>query len=597
MNIYFSRVLKAWSFFDNYCDHRLWKLIPMVAFLSILDIVGLMSLVPIMLQIFNWGGDLAFDEQASLPIIGRLLNKDLDSTVLIFILLGIFLLKGCIAFFINYFRLSVSADFARSVRTSLVEMLGERDGRARDIRASGEFSNLLLDQTNRLEKGFNNYQGIFVQAIQVFLLCITISLINWLFMVLGLFTLLLLGMLFARLNRILVDQSCNLVKASSALGALCVEVINCISYLTATNQFQYMRKRLHDRGNVVVEASRRVAVYSSILPAFKEVIILSVAIAAGVFALSALMLDPAVIATSALILFRLVSSLVAFQKSIQTFFSRFGTYELISGILNEHDRDYSAKPTARLYSEAKRDFKIDSISMDNVSFGYSSSAIILSDISLEIGRGERIWLQGPSGCGKSSLVKLMVGLNEASAGTVYINNYDISNLDRNLYSDRVGYVTSKNSIFSGTVFENLFLKFEAGDLCHEKLEQARFLLNEVGLIAEIGARQDIFDLELQEGGMGLSSGQAQRLQVVRELLRDIDFLILDEANSALDFESQRLLLALLNNVEDITIVFVSHRHLDEFKIDRRIEVIDGRLSCINFFSGGPEHDGRCKSRS
>ena len=177
-----------------------------------------------------------------------------------------------------------------------------------------------------------------------------------------------------------------------------------------------------------------------------------------------------------------------------------------------------------------------SLRFEQVSYAYEKENLVLQDIDLEVKSGEVVALVGSSGAGKSTLASLAASYLTPTAGTVWVNDQPLSELSLSDYRSKFGVVLQYDFLFDGTLRENLlFVKPEASE---QELEQAL-------TAAHVKEFTDKFekgiDTIIGERGVKLSGGQRQRLAIARALLADPELLILDEATSSLDTESESLI--------------------------------------------------------
>ncbi len=202
--------------------------------------------------------------------------------------------------------------------------------------------------------------------------------------------------------------------------------------------------------------------------------------------------------------------------------------------------------------------KIEKLTFEDVSFGYRAATTqALAGISYEVSHGETIAFVGPSGSGKTSLVKLLVGLYEPTAGTIRYNGVPYTEIDKEELRKQIGFVTQDTQLFSGTIRENLlFVNSAASDEeCLAALTKAQ-----CQNLLERGGQG--LDTVIGEGGVKVSGGEKQRLSIARALLRDPNILIFDEATSALDSITEGEIVKTIRDVssvhEHITIL-IAHR--------------------------------------
>lgn len=219
-----------------------------------------------------------------------------------------------------------------------------------------------------------------------------------------------------------------------------------------------------------------------------------------------------------------------------------------------------------------------SIDFDNVSFKYDedSDAYQLKDIDLHIKSGEVIGILGPTGSSKSTLVQLIPRLYDISEGSLKVGGHDIKDYDLKTLRDEVTIVLQKNTLFSGTILENL----KWGD-ANASFEEVVAMAKIAQADEFVSQRSDGYESELGQGGSGVSGGQKQRLTIARSLLKKPKILILDNSTSAVDTKTEAKLLEGFKNLDkDMTQIIISQR-LSSFEQADRIVVMDnGEISDI-----------------
>ncbi|WP_394020009.1 ABC transporter ATP-binding protein [Anaerococcus cruorum] len=219
-----------------------------------------------------------------------------------------------------------------------------------------------------------------------------------------------------------------------------------------------------------------------------------------------------------------------------------------------------------------------SIDFYNVSFKYEedSDAYQLKNVDLHIKSGEVIGILGPTGSAKSTLVQLIPRLYDITEGSLKVGGHDIKDYDLKTLRENVTIVLQKNTLFSGTIIDNL------------KWGDSNASFDEVVAMAKIAQadefvreRSDGYESELGQGGTGVSGGQKQRLTIARSLLKKPKILILDNSTSAVDTKTEAKLLEGFNNLDkDMTQIIISQRLSSFEKADRIIVMDNGEISDI-----------------
>jgi ATP-binding cassette subfamily B protein len=196
------------------------------------------------------------------------------------------------------------------------------------------------------------------------------------------------------------------------------------------------------------------------------------------------------------------------------------------------------------------------VRFDDVEFSYDNGAgPVLRGLSLDVGAGETHAIVGATGAGKSTVVKLLLRLYEAQSGSVTIDGVPVEDLSFMSLRGAIGYVGQDTFLFDGTVAENL--RYGAPDATDEQLREAATLAEAHEFIM---ALPNGYDTPVGERGVRLSGGQRQRLTIARALVRNPSILVLDEATSAVDNETEAAIQrSLLRVSHQRTTIVIAHR--------------------------------------
>ena len=195
----------------------------------------------------------------------------------------------------------------------------------------------------------------------------------------------------------------------------------------------------------------------------------------------------------------------------------------------------------------------------------------LTGVNLTIDAGRTLGITGGVGSGKSSLVLLLAGIAAPSSGTLTFNGVDAAAIDPHAYRGRIAYVPQEPFLFSATVAENIAMGSEQ-EVSRDRIAAAARL---AAVDEDIARFPDGYDTMVGERGITLSGGQRQRVAIARALVRDSDLLIMDDALSSVDSETETAILTSLRTLQaSRTIVIVSHR-VSALKLADRIAVMEG----------------------
>jgi subfamily B ATP-binding cassette protein MsbA len=274
-----------------------------------------------------------------------------------------------------------------------------------------------------------------------------------------------------------------------------------------------------------------------------------------------------------ILLFKLYDPVRKFAYFYNSFQQAMGASSSIFGFLDAKD-DVKEKPHATVLKGFAQ-----SVRFENVGFSYSTEEgehQILHHVDLDVTAGEVLALVGPSGAGKSTLVNLIPRFFDVSWGRILIDGHDLRDLSLGSLRRQVAQVTQETILFNDTVRNNI--AYGRPDVPLKLVKQAaqNALAHDFILRMPQG-----YDTVIGEKGFRLSGGERQRLAIARAILKDAPILILDEATSSLDAESESLVQAALSNLmQNRTVVVIAHR-LGTIRRANRIAVLeDGRITAI-----------------
>ena len=214
------------------------------------------------------------------------------------------------------------------------------------------------------------------------------------------------------------------------------------------------------------------------------------------------------------------------------------------------------------------------VEFKNVKLKYKETNIqALNNINFKIKSGQSLGIIGSVGSGKSTILELIVRNYDVDSGSIYIDNKNIKDHNINVVRNEIGYVPQSTFLFSDTIYNNINFGNIKSDI-NEVYNKSKIAC----IDNDINSFPNKYSSILGERGINLSGGQKQRLAIARALLKNPKILILDDSLSALDTETEHLLINNLNKLENITKIIVSHRISTIEKCDLILVVSNGEIT-------------------
>jgi ATP-binding cassette subfamily C protein len=223
----------------------------------------------------------------------------------------------------------------------------------------------------------------------------------------------------------------------------------------------------------------------------------------------------------------------------------------------------------------------EELTLENLEYRYpGTDSSILNSLSLTITRGESVAIVGPSGAGKTTLIDLILGLLSPTAGSIKLNGRDLRYQLR-VWQDSVGYVPQSIFLLDDTLRRNIALGIDDKDIDSKTLDRAVSIAH---IDDHIRSLPRGLDTMIGEFGIRLSGGQRQRIGIARAMYRDPEVLILDEATSSLDNETEQ---SIANSIENLrgkkTLLIIAHRLSTVRNCDRIVFLKAGKIDDVGSF--------------
>ncbi|WP_145094277.1 ABC transporter ATP-binding protein [Anatilimnocola aggregata] len=407
--------------------------------------------------------------------------------------------------------------------------------------------------------------------------------ICWRLLILSLIVAPLAGYLAIKLAQSLKRANRRAMEELSQLYGRISETLSGIQAVKAFGMEHHERQRFHERNKQFFFKSMRIAVYNASARTSAELtgtIIISLAILSGAY----LVLNQQTTILGIKIMDRPLSpgSLIAFYALLAGVSDPArklaDVFNYIQRGLAASDRIYEVLDSEPAIVDPKQPVRLTNtrpeVVFENVSFHYKPGQPVLKNITLRIPYGKTVAVVGPNGCGKSTLMSLLLRFYDPVEGSIKLDNVDLRNMRQHDLRERIGLVAQQAMLFDDTVIANIrygtpYATDEQVIEAATKAHAHRFITEKL----ELG-----YDTIVGERGGKLSGGQRQRILLARAILRDPQILILDEATSQIDLESEQLIHRVLEQfTRGRTTLMITHRVASLALADEVIVIDSGRI--------------------
>jgi ATP-binding cassette subfamily B protein len=278
-------------------------------------------------------------------------------------------------------------------------------------------------------------------------------------------------------------------------------------------------------------------------------------------------LSPGEFVTFILLGQRFIWPMAQFGQIINMYQRAHASSERIFGLMDEPARIAEDPDAEGLVVDEGR------VVYDDVTFGYDEGETVVEDVAFDVEGGETLALVGPTGAGKSTVLKLLLRMYDVDEGAITVDGQDLRDVTIPSLREQVGYVSQDTFLFYGTVAENI--AYGTFDADHDEVVAAAKAAEAHEFITNL---PDGYDTEVGERGVKLSGGQRQRISIARAILKDPEILVLDEATSDVDTETEMLIQRSLDRLtEDRTTFAIAHRLSTIKDADEIVVLEDGRI--------------------
>lgn len=486
--------------------------------------------------------------------------------------LAVFLIRGICDYLGDYLTNFVGLSAITDLRNEVFDKLLRHGAGFFAATSTGQVMSSVMSDIERMQTAFSDMLAdVLRQSFSAIGLLIVIVGTNW---KLAFFSLALVPFVLlptAKLGRRIRRSSRRTQDSVGNLNQILQEGISGQQVVKAFGAERYESRRFRAAASKLLKTNMRKVLLQGIPSPFIELMGAVTFIGLLWYGRSQIRLDPKAFAAFLVALLFLYEPMKRLTNLYSIFQQAMGASEKVFAYLDQPEEILS-RPGARKLEKFH-----ESLVFDHVSFRYpSATGLQLEDVSLEIRAGEIVALVGSSGAGKTTLAGLVPRFLDVASGAVRIDGTDVRELTLDSLRGQISLVAQETFLFNDSVGRNIAYGFDAFD--RQRVEAAAKAAHAHEFIAEMPGG---YDAMIGDRGVKLSGGQRQRLAIARALYRNTPILILDEATSNLDTESEMLVQEALGNLmTGRTVVVIAHRISTIRRADKIVVMDQGRVAEI-----------------
>jgi ABC-type multidrug transport system fused ATPase/permease subunit len=508
----------------------------MVLAIGFLELIGIGLFVPILDNSDNLTNKILNDAFAFFEI-----NKNVIS--LSIMLLFVFTLKLIIMVFLNKFIAFNMHNFVYYIRSNIVEQISNANFLSLQKYSKGDLNNIITKEAEKISEGYTYVLHLIQKIILTIVYGALSFMINLQASILAIFLGFFFIVGFNRIVNLSKQFSIEVLNTNEKTNSYTNEFLESLRYLFSTSSTDFVVKNLVDKLKKYSHAKYKLDYYGKLSKDIPEPI--GVMIIVAILIVNHLSAQATIITVlmSSFLLYRTFRNIASIQYVFQKLIGISASIERVVDLNRslEEIRQMDGKVSIN---------NIEELRLEDVSFDYSSGEV-LQKLNLKFIKGKSYAIVGESGSGKSSLLNLLTILNHPVEGKIYINDQDSINVKKSLFRKKIGYISQELVYFDGSIKENIQLNNKTNQSLKKVIDQV--LLND--LVKNKGLDKSIINF-----GKNLSGGQLQKINIAREIYKNPKLLLMDEASSALDSNSEKKIMKnILKNNKDKIIIITAHR--------------------------------------
>jgi len=489
------------------------------------------------------------------------------------IIFGVFLFKNIFLYIKNILVSYVQFSLIVRIRNMLYGHIHTLSMSYFNRKKSGELTSIMMNDVNVMQDAFTTtFKRILVEPLNILFFGTMLFIIDWKLSLVALLTLPLAGFLYVSVGVSIRRKSKRIQEKIASIMHILTEVLYSIRVIKAFVTKRYEIQKFEKEGNRYFHLLFRRAKLDNLATPINEIIGVLIGVVllwyGGMQVIQTETLTSEDFLRFILVLFAMLAPIKTLGTVNITIQNSLAAAERVFNILDSKP-DINDKPDAKGIESFSEEIRFD-----NVSFDYGEeSAPVLKNVSFSISKGSVVALVGASGAGKSTIADLIPRFYDTTSGSVKIDGNDIKEFKISSLRKMLGIVSQDVILFNDTVRNNI--SYGQPELKESNIISAAKSSNAIEFIDSF---PEGLDTVVGEKGVTLSGGQKQRLSIARAIIKNPPVLILDEATSSLDTESEKLVQQAIEQLmKDRTVLVIAHRLSTVVNADKIVVLKDGKI--------------------
>ena len=544
----FGSLFKYYSVFYLYAGYRLPILCIITLFGGLCESIGISMMLPLLnidksVDSIDAYTKFIFDV---FDFIG--MSKTLNSVLILIVFL--FCLKGIFLFIQNAVEATIKSDLLKELRLNLIKKYESMSYSFYINTNLGFLNNVITQEIERVLSAFKKYIQVIINIIYINIYLFAAFFFNWKMTITILFVCIIFFAVFRKFSKTITFLSHNVSLLNASIQGGLIQFISYFKYLKATSGFiplySQLSQKIEDHKKSINKSLIINAIPASTIEALTSVVL------AIIIIVQVNIMDRSIADSILLLVFfhKSFSRVFRFQAVWQYFCTYIGSVEVVRKAIESLDNNKEQCGKIEL-----KKFK-QQIELKSVNFSYGSKQVLF-DINMIVPKNTSIGIIGESGAGKTTLFDLLTGLILPVSGKISIDNIDYKDLNLLTLRKNIGYVTQEPVVFNDSIENNISFWERKDKNVMKKIDNAAKLSKSESFIQEC---PEDYKTVIGDRGIKLSGGQRQRIAIAREIYKEPDIIIFDEATSSLDTESEKYIQESINNMKgNRTLIIIAHR--------------------------------------